>query len=147
MLIFLLIFIHLVWAVGRACGPWEGSCFSSLPGWVKDEGRGERPQRFFPGWSVVTWLRILWSWQMFDTKFPCGAPALPLWLPLSGHGWRTLLLQSFLPINLCFSGGSFNTDSLCWSSTAPPGPLGQDSKQFQANPVSHLEYIWSTEKN
>lgn len=109
-------------------------------------GAWEEAWKFFLGWSIVRWLWVLWSWQMFDADTPPGgAPALPLRLPLLGHGWRTLSLQLFLPISLCFPGALLYTDSLCWSSITLLGPLGQDSKQFQVN-SKHLEYIWATGK-
>ena len=71
-----------------------------MGGW-KQVGRA---WRLFLGWSIVRRLWVFWSWQMFDADIlPGGVPALPL----LGHWQRTLFLQLFLPISLCFSGNIF----------------------------------------
>lgn len=106
------------------------------------QAQAGRAWRFFLGWSIVKWLWVFWSWQMFDADiFPGGVPALPL----LGHRQRTLFLQLFLPISLCWWIYLLYIDSLSWSSIILPGLLGQKSKQFQAN-SRNLEYIWSTGK-
>lgn len=66
------------------------------------------------------------------------------------HSWDT---DKGLSSSSCFSPSAsaflgiylLYMDSLSWSSIILPGPLGQKSKQFQAN-SRNLEYIWSTGK-
>ena len=141
MWIFLLVFIHFVWA----CGPWDGMYFWSLPGRIKDGRMGSGGK----GMEVLSWLvscqmalcllvlTDVWCWH--SSWWGSTLPLLDTDKGLFSSSCFSPSASAFLGIYLLYM------DSLSWNSIILPGPLGQKSKQFQAN-SRNLEYIWSTGK-
>lgn len=129
-----------------ACGPWGRMYFWSLPGWIKDGRMGAGGK----GMEVLSWLVYcqtasgllvltdVWCWHSCWWG-SCTAPSWDTDKGLSSSSCFSPSASAFPGIYLLYM------DSLSGSSIILPGPLGQKSKQFQAN-SRNLEYIWSTGK-